>query len=284
MLLVALILCGCSARQLIVHELGNELAAQGQAAEDDMLLARDAAAFYLKLTESLLQEGPGNQRLAQAVAGGFTQYAYAFVAFEADRIEARDARAAQTMRVRAARMYARAHRHALAALEHHLPGFARALASADPAAWPSLSEEQVALAYWGAASWGGLISLSKDDPETVADLPLAIRLATLAHNRAPDHGEGALAALMGSFEAARPGGSRLVAETYFDRAVALGAGRNAGAFVAKAENIALPQGDRATFESLLRQALRAADTRRDLQNEVMRARALWLLETIDDLF
>jgi hypothetical protein len=29
----------------------------------------------------------------------------------------------------------------------------------------------VALAYWGAAAWGGLISLSKDDPDTVADLP-----------------------------------------------------------------------------------------------------------------
>ena len=66
--------------------------------------------------------------------------------------------------------------------------------------------------------------------------------------------------------------------------VALGGGRNAGAFVAKAEGVALPAGDRAGFEQLLRQALAASDARRDLQNEAMRARALWLLDSLDDLF
>jgi uncharacterized membrane protein len=82
----------------------------------------------------------------------------------------------------------------------------------------------------------------------------------------------------------RPGGSVSRASTYFDQGLALGAGRNAGAFVAKAEGIALPAGDRAGFEQLLRQALAASDARRDLQNEAMRARALWLLDSLDDLF
>jgi predicted anti-sigma-YlaC factor YlaD len=54
--------------------------------------------------------------------------------------------------------------------------------------------------------------------------------------------------------------------------------------VAKAEGIALPAGDRAGFEALLRQALAASDVRRDLQNEAMRERASWLLESVDDLF
>jgi hypothetical protein len=71
---------------------------------------------------------------------------------------------------------------------------------------------------------------------------------------------------------------------YFDRAIALGAGRNAGALVAKAEGLAQPAGDRAAFEALLRQALAAADTRRDLPNGVMRERAQWLLDNADDLF
>jgi hypothetical protein len=118
----------------------------------------------------------------------------------------------------------------------------------------------------------------------VADLPLAVRLATLAWQKAPEHGEGALASLMGSFEAARPGGSQAQAAAYFDRAIALGAGRNAGPLVAKAEGIALPAGDRAAFEALLRQALAASKVRRDLANEVMRERAQWLLESADDLF
>jgi len=89
---------------------------------DDFILkafqfAHEAAAFYLKLSESILREEPGNLRLAEAVAGGFTRYAYAFVAFEAERVESRDARAAQKMRERAAQLYARAHGHAMAALE-----------------------------------------------------------------------------------------------------------------------------------------------------------------------
>jgi predicted anti-sigma-YlaC factor YlaD len=275
---------GCSARRLIVHGVANQLAAQGQATEDDLQLAREASAFYLKLSESLLLDVPGNLKLAEAVAAGFTQYAYAFVAFDADRIEARDARAAQTMRERAARLYLRAQRHAMAALEQHTPGFAQALANPDSSRWPRLEDGQIGVAYWAAASWGGYISLSKDKPDLVADLPLAIRLAQLAWRTAPDYGDGALSGLMGTFEAVRAGGSQQQAIAYFDRAIAAGAGKNAGVFVAKAEGIALPAGDRASFELLLQQALAAGKLHRDLQNEVMRARALWLLETADDLF
>jgi hypothetical protein len=279
-----LLLCACSPRQLIVQGVADELASQGSAPEEDIQLAREASAFYLKLSESILREAPGNLRLAEAVSGGFTQYAYAFVAFEAERIESRDARAAQKLREHAARLYGRAHSHAMAALERRTPGFARALASPDPKQWPVITDEQVGVAYWAAASWGGLISLSKDDPDVVADLPLAIRLASIAWAKAPDFGEGALASLMGTFESARPGGSSARAAAYFDRAIAAGAGRNAGVFVARAEAIALPAGDRAAFDALLRQALAAGMIRRDLQNEVMRERAQWLLDTADDLF
>ena len=54
--------------------------------------------------------------------------------------------------------------------------------------------------------------------------------------------------------------------------------------MAKAESIALPAGDRQAFEQLLGQALAASADRRDMTNQVMRARAEWLLRTADDLF
>ncbi|HRH74583.1 MAG TPA: TRAP transporter TatT component family protein, partial [Zoogloea sp.] len=85
--LLALGLCACTPRQLVLDELANSLASQGQSAEDDPDLARDAAPFYLKLSESVLREQPGHLPLAGAVAGGFTQYAYAFVALQADRLD-----------------------------------------------------------------------------------------------------------------------------------------------------------------------------------------------------
>ncbi len=284
MLALLLALGACSPRHLIIQGVANELASQGTAVEDDLVLAREASAFYLKLSESFLAQDPGNLKLAEAVSAGFTQYAYAFVASEAERLEAKDAKGAQKLRQRAARLYQRAHRHAMAALNVHMPGFEKSLAHADATAWPRLTVDHVGVAYWAAASWGGAISLSKDTPDTVADLPLAVRLATLAYAVQPTFADGALAGLMGSFEAARPGGSVQQACVYFDQAIALGQGRNAGAFVAKAESIAQPANDRKAFEALLRQAIAASDAKRDLSNEVMRERALWLLEAADDLF
>ena len=111
--LLLLALSACSARHLLVQGMAGELAAQGQAPEDDLVLAREASAFYLKLSEALLREVPDNLPLSESVATGFTQYAYAFVAFEAERLDGTDSRAAQALRLRAARLYARAHRHAM---------------------------------------------------------------------------------------------------------------------------------------------------------------------------
>lgn len=286
-LAAALQLAACTPRQMIVDNLADALSAQGQGDEKDLELLRDAAPFHLKLSESVLRQNPGHRPLAESVAAGFTQYAYAFVAFEAERIEARDARAAERMRTRAARLYERAHRHAMRALESAAPGFGAALAAGDAQKWPSIAREQAGLAYWAAAAWGGWISLSKDDPDVVADLPLAVRLAQLAWAADPDWGQGALTGLLGTFEAARPGGSPVLALARFDQAIAQSGGRSAGALLGKAEGYALPAGDRALFEQLLRQALAIkdeADSPLGTQNEVMRQRAAWLLDKADDLF
>lgn len=280
-------LAACTPRQMIVDNLADALSAQGAGGEKDLELLRDAAPFHLKLSESILRQNPGHRPLAESVAAGFTQYAYAFVAFEADRVEARDARAAGRLRARAARLYERAHRHAMRALESAAPGFGAALAAGDEGRRPTLRREQAGLAYWAAAAWGGWISLSKDDPDVVADLPLAVRLAQLAWAADPDWGQGALTGLLGSFEAARPGGSPALALARFDQAIAQSAGRSAGPLLGKAEGHALPAGDRALFEQLLRQALairESADSPLATENEVMRQRAAWLLDKADDLF
>jgi hypothetical protein len=269
---------------MLVRGVADELAGQGLAEEEDLQLARESSAFYLKLSESLLRQTPGHLALAESVAGGFTQYAYAFVAFEADRLEGRDARAAQQLRQRAARLYGRAHRHAMAALERHHGGafLKRLQQTPTQQPLPPLPAEQVGVAYWAAASWAASISLSKDRPEAVADLPLALRLAEWAWATQPAHGDGALAALLGTLEASRPGGSMQRAESFFNQAIEAGGARYAGALVGRAEALAQPAGDRAAFEALLRQAL--AVPGQSLGNQLMRQRAQWLLDSADDLF
>ena len=279
-----LFLCACSPRHMIIRSIATEVTNQRIENEDDLTLAREASAFYLKFSESLLTEIPQDGPLAAAVSGGFTQYAFAFVQLEADRIETSDAKAAQRLRERARRLYQRAHRHAMLSLERNSPGFGKKLASSVQSDWPLLQSDQVSVAYWAAASWAGLISLSKDHPDLVADLPLAVRLAQIVWQVRPDFGDGAIASLMGSLETGRPGGSAQQAVVYFDLAIALGKGANAGAYVAKAEGFALPAGDRQAFETLLHQALAASELKPNLQNAIMRERARWLLDNANDLF
>ena len=287
-LLVVLSLSACAPRTLLMKGVADELASQGQAEESDLGLARDAAAFYLKLSESVLRQVPGHPALAESVASGFTQYAFAFVAFEAEKLQNTDSRAALRQRQRAARLYERAHRHAMAALELQQPGLTLALATlsgSPPGTAPlRLAPENVGLAYWAAASWGAWIALSKDQPERVADLPSAIRLAQAAYDTHPEHAQGGLAVLMAQFELARPGGKAAAAERLLARADAAAGGTSVAALVVRAEALALPAGDRVAFERLLRQAVSAAAPRRDLASQVLRERALWLLDTADDLF
>ena len=275
------LLSGCALKPLALRALADELAAQGAAPEEDVLLARDAAPFYLKLSESVLAQTPGHLPLAAAVTGGFTQYAYAFVAFEAEKLELQDARAARLQRERAAGLYRRAQRQGWAALTQGRPDLPAALQGPGPV---TLRREELPLAYWTAAAWAAWISLAKDDPETVADLPLVLRLAEAAYAVDPTQGEGALATLLGQLEAGRPGGSAAVARAYFDAARAAGQGRNAAVPLAEAEAEALAGDDRERFATLLREALRLSAARRDLASQLLRLRAQWLLDTLDERF
>jgi len=281
---LAIGLSACSPMGLIKKSIGDELANQGLSQEEDPGMAREASAFYLKLSESLLKDTPDNLKLAEAVGAGLSQYSFAYVAFEAERLAATDAQAAYRTNERAKRLYLRAHRHAMRALELSTPGFRTKLEHPDAKQWPPISQHQVGLAYWAAASWGGYISLAKDSPDAVADFPLAYRLATLAWKANPNYANGGLSSLMGSFESAQPGGSLAKATQYFDEAITISQGKNAGAYIAKAEGIALPQSQREAFEILLKSAIETSDKYPDLSNNVMRERALWLLRSAEDLF
>jgi hypothetical protein len=282
--LVALV--GCSPRQMVIGQLADSLAIQGQSEEEDLELAREASAFYLKLSESVLQERPGHVALAESVAAGFTQYAYAFVACQADYIEEHDLREALHLRKRAAKLYKRAHLHAITALEKSHPSFLEALRG-EEGQWPSISRDEVGLAYWAVASWGGWISLSLGEPDLVADLPLAARLAHLAWQVDSDWGQGSLTNLLATFESSLPAGNPDQALAWFDQAIDQAGGLSAGPLVGKAENYALPLGDRENFELLLKEALAIEEKNAGqfaLQNQVMQRRAAWLLLKADDLF
>jgi predicted anti-sigma-YlaC factor YlaD len=291
-LALAVLGSGCSIKRLAVNKVGDALAGGGTtfASDDDPELVKAAVPFSLKLMESLLAESPRHEGLLLAACSGFTEYAYAFVQQDADELEDKDLTAAEEMRTRARRLYLRARNYGLRGLEIRHKDFGQALRSNAKTAVSAATVKDVPLLYWTALSWAAAISLSKDNPDLIADLPQieAMMDRALALDEAFDH--GALHTYFITYEMSRSGGSGDPAarsRQHFERALALGGGQQAGPMVSFAEAVCVQKQDLKQFESLLHQALAInADARPEwrLVNLVMQRRAKWLLSRTDQLF
>ena len=261
------------------------------ASDNDPELIRDAVPFGLKLQESLLAESPKHQALLLATASGFTQYGYAFVQEDADELESTNLAAATAARVRAGKLYIRARDYGLRGLDVNHPGFQKALASNPKDAVRKMTKRDVPLLYWTAASWGAAISVSKNNPDLVADLPKVEVLIDRALELDESFEHGAIHTFLISYEMARPGvkadAAAASAKTHFDRAMELTGGKLASPLVAYAEAVCVQKQQRAEFERLLNQALTInVDEKVEwrLTNLIMQRRSKWLLSKKDELF
>jgi predicted anti-sigma-YlaC factor YlaD len=283
---------GCSMKRLAVNKLGDALAAGGTtfAADDDPELVKAAVPFSLKLMESLLSESPEHQGLLSATARGFTQYGYAFVQQDADELEVVDLTRARELQHRARKLYVRARDYGLRGLDTQHRDFSRQLRENPRATVARARKADVPLLYWTAVSWAAAISLAKDDPQFVADLPQVEALIDRALVLDPNWEAGAIHSFLITFTMARASGEGHPVERarrHFDRAVALSNGRQAGPYVSLAEAVCIPQENRAEFEELLGQALAInpdADPANRLANLIMQRRAQWLRARVDKLF
>jgi predicted anti-sigma-YlaC factor YlaD len=284
---------GCSLlRHAALNQVATAIADSGTtfASDEDPDLVKAAAPFSLKLMESLLAETPQNEGLLTAAASGFTQYAFAFVQQEADELESADLKAAEALRARARRLYLRAYRYGLRGLDVNHPGFTKALLANPRAAVRATGVADVPLLYWTAAAWGGAISLSKDTPELLAQIPAMEALMDRALELDERFERGAIHTFLVTYEMSRQGVSgdpAARARNHFERAMALSLGTNAAPLVALAEAVSVKTQDVKEFVSLLNRALAIdpdanPDTR--LLNLVMQRRARWLVSQKTNLF
>ncbi len=284
---------GCSlVRRAALNQVADAAAGSGTtfASDDDPELVKAAVPFSLKFLESLLAESPEHRGLLLAAARGFTQYSYGFVQQEADELEAKDLAAAEALRTRARRLYLRARQYGLRGLEASHADFSKALRANPGAAVGVATKADVPLLYWTAAAWGAAISLSKDNPELIAELPAMEALIDRALALDEVYGRGAIHGFLISYEMSRqgaPGDPAARARAHFERAMALSEGTDAAPLVALAEAVTVQQQHVKEFESLLNRALAInpdahPDTR--LQNLIMQRRARWLLSRKTDLF
>lgn len=276
-------LTGCSVQNQLLRNAGDLLSKEMSSTEEDLELLMHASAYHLKVSETLLQEIPDHVKLSESVTRGFTQYAFVFLMDEADRKESESIQIASQLRVRAAKMLMRAKSHGLITLSLKYQSLTASLQNTSQSQTLTISPDDVGLAYWTMTSWAGAISLSKDSPDIVADLPQVLKLAQMAWQANPKFDHGALASMMGTLELARPGGKTANAEKYFDLGIQWRKDQIAP-LVSKAENWAVATQDQDTFKKLLNQAIENAKDKTDLTNTVMVRRARWLLTETDNLF
>jgi predicted anti-sigma-YlaC factor YlaD len=288
------LLSGCSVKRMAVNKLGDALASGGDTfqTDDDPDLVGQAVPFSLKLMESLLAESPKHKGLLLAASSGFTAYSYAFVDEVADETAGQSLDKSDALRARAARLYLRAHRFGLRALEVNYPGIGAALdGSGRVAALKKTRKQDVPLLYWTAASLGLAVSASRDNAEMIARLPMVEAMVDRVLDLDESWGQGSVQEFLMSIESIRPGikpdEQKARLKKFYDRALALSGGGHASTYVSYAENASVPAQNLAEFRSLLGKALEIdtdAKPESRLANLVAQRRARWLLSRTDELF
>lgn len=264
------------------------------AQDDDPELVRAAVPFALKTMEGLLEQSPKHEGLLLALASGFTQYGFAFVANDAEVADQRgDLAAARAGRERAKKLFLRARDYGLRGLDqreekiarrlHPGPELSKALRALD-------EKDDVPFLYWTAAAWSLAISSAKGDMALVAELPAPIALMERALALDESWGEGALHEyflVLDPGRTAAEGGGVEKAKQHYERALALSKNRKLGPHVSYAEGVLVKAQDREAFTRLLEEVVRAdpdADKPHRLENVLAQRRAKALLAQADDLF
>ncbi len=276
-------LTGCAVQSHLLNNAGELLSKETVTDDEDLELLQHASAYHLKVSQALLQEIPDHVKLAESVTRGYTQYAYVYLMDEADRTESEGIQKANQLRSRAAKMLLRAKSLGLQTLSRRYPLWDASAQDKKSSASIEIAPADVGLAYWTMTAWAGAISLSKDSPDIVADLPQVLKLAEATWIANPRFDKGGLASMMGTLELARPGGNLGRAQAYFDSAIEWRLDQ-ISPFVAKAENWAVAANNKDAFIQLLTQAIELGKDKSDLSNVIMVRRARWLLESSDNLF
>ncbi len=289
----ALGLSGCGLlKTMAVKTVANTLSESGDTitAHDDPQLIADAIPFTLTLYESLLESVPRHEPLLRTTCALYAQYAFGFVAAEAEAIQWDDFDRSKEINERALRLAVRGRDFCWRGLEVRFRGIAEALKRDPAAALRRAKREHVPLLYWSAASLGAAVSAGGlNHPELLNNWPTVRVLAERALALDETWNHGALHELMVTVESQGEafGGSEARARRHFARAVEIQKGLSPGPHVALAMGVVKSKQDRAEFERLMKEALAMDPNANPSQRLVVlitQRRAKVLLDHVDDMF
>ena len=169
-------LSGCGLiKGIAINNVAGMLSESGTSvtSDNDPDLIEAAIPTTLKIEEALLESAPKNADLLMATCRISTEYAYAFLEINADRLGDQEHHdEVVELRDRALKMYLRGKGYCVRGLEVKFHGITAQLAKDPDAAVKRIKDKKdVELVYWTAASWGGAISLGRDKPAIFVDFP-----------------------------------------------------------------------------------------------------------------
>jgi hypothetical protein len=270
---------GCSIQKLAVRSLDgvldNTMAAVME--EEDLKLAEQAIAGDLKLLDGLVRTDPENQKLLLLSCQGYTSYALAFAEDSLDR---------------ARFFYRRGQQYGMRALT--LKGIPdSAFHSTEPEmrrALAGLSQDDLPLVFWTVNAWGSAANLERDNPESIADLPLVNAMMGWVKEHDSTYFYGGPLLYFGTYYGSLPallGGNVQLSKSYFDRAVAVTKGHFLMTLVFYAKTYAVQTQDEPLFKELLMRVINTPLTvlpEQRLANVVAKKRARELLARVSDFF
>lgn len=290
MLAASLLTTGC-VKKMAINAMANTLSGDTGGSftqDDDLEFVGDAIPFAIKLMETVADSAPDHAPIRETLCSSFTQYALVFIQWPATQHRYDDYATYAAGQERAKRMLTRARSRCWEAWDLTYPGFSSQVLDDTTAALDRATVDDVPLLYWTGASWLSQISMSKEDPFAIGELPLAAAVIQRALALDEDWDKGSLHDLMILLEPSlpMPGGYERARE-HFERAVELADGTRASPYVSLATSVSIYTQDREEFEALLSKALEidASKSPEDqLANLYAQEQARFYLDHVDDLF
>lgn len=263
----------------------------------DPYIAESAIPYSIAQSEGLLLVVPNNIDLRVNLMRTYGSYGFAFLEERMEQAEAEDnEERANHYRSRAVLAFQRARELGFQtmSLEEQADGGAQAAVRRGIDAWKAYlqrfdDDEQTGMLFWTGYAWARYINLTKDNPDSLADLPFAIALFERAYqlddtfnNYAPH------VAMAGYYARAAPslGGQPEDSRREFEAAINATQRHFLTYLVMQARMYAVMVQDRALFRRLLEEVINAEDVMPEqrLANQVAKRRAARYLSQIDDLF